>query len=84
MRPQRVLAVNVSRAVRQWGDDVMAAVDFARENGLELAVRVGDYYAAPPCRYSLRAVSGPVIRRSTGRVEAMIASDARRPAATMV
>ena len=33
--------------------------------------------------YSLRAVSGPVIRRSSGIVEATTASDATSPAATV-
>ena len=33
--------------------------------------------------YSLRAVSGPVIRSSTGKVEAMIPREAASPASTM-
>ncbi|GAA1032866.1 hypothetical protein GCM10009557_32760 [Virgisporangium ochraceum] len=36
-----------------------------------------------PRVYPLRAVSGPVTRRSSGSVDAMIARDARRPAATI-
>ena len=34
--------------------------------------------------YSLRATSGPVIRLSSGSVDAMMPRDARRPAATMM
>lgn len=34
--------------------------------------------------HASRAASGPVIRRSSGKLEAMIAREAARPAATMM
>ena len=63
---------------RQQGSSAIA-----HDQAVASAIDHGGTYAPKGSAQSLRAVSGPVMRSSTGSVDAMMASDAMSPATTI-